>query len=189
MVEMSRLERLLVNSPVMTVFHRDVLQRRMLALARRPIDGPLLELGVGQGVTTEGLLARVPGVAVTALEYDPVEARRALKRLGTRAQVEEGDATRLRHPDASFGTVVEMNAFHHIPAWRTALGEVRRVLRPGGQFLFTDYTSASFGGVLRHSRTYLPAAFTAEEWMLALEDAGFARIALRGEGIILGRAT
>jgi ubiquinone/menaquinone biosynthesis C-methylase UbiE len=187
MVEMDRAEKLLVHSPLVTFVHRDILLPRMLRLARVPVDGPLLELGAGPGTTTEGLLRRLPGADITALDVDAEEVERARRRLGLRASVEQGDAEHLAHPDGTFGTVVEMNTFHHIPRWQTAIREVHRVLRHRGQFLFTDYTTLAFGGAFANPR-FQPGAFTPEQFALALHEAGFATVVLRGEWVILGRA-
>jgi ubiquinone/menaquinone biosynthesis C-methylase UbiE len=49
-----------------------------------------------------------------------------------------GDAMALRFPDASFDAVVNVEASHCYPDFPRFLQEVRRVLRPGGHFLYTD---------------------------------------------------
>ena len=45
------------------------------------------------------------------------------------------DMTALPFPDASFDVVVAVHVFHLVRAWRQAVDEVLRVLRPGGVFL------------------------------------------------------
>jgi SAM-dependent methyltransferase len=40
--------------------------------------------------------------------------------------------------DASFDAVISTDVVLHLPNRRSLFGEVRRVLRPGGRFLFTD---------------------------------------------------
>ena len=37
--------------------------------------------------------------------------------------------------------VVDFAALHHVEDWQRAVSEVRRVLRPGGRFLFQEVTS------------------------------------------------
>lgn len=187
MVEMARIEKLVVNSPLFTFLHRDVAQKRLLSLARQPVEGPLLEIGCGQGATTEGLLSRLPGVSVVATDYDPEEVALAERRLAGRAKVERADATHLLYEDGAFATVVEMNALHHIPAWPQALREIRRVLKPGGQFLLMDYTRHSFLGAFAGT-SLQPGAFTATQLADALRDAGFSSVVLQGRAIVFGRA-
>lgn len=45
------------------------------------------------------------------------------------------DMTALPFPDASFDVVVAVHVFHLVSAWRQAVDETLRVLRPGGVFL------------------------------------------------------
>ncbi len=56
------------------------------------------------------------------------------------------DGRRLNWPDASVDRVICFDAFHHIPNQREALGEMQRVLRPGGIAGFAEPGR-------RHSRT------------------------------------
>src|SRR6202008_3156894 len=48
-----------------------------------------------------------------------------------------GDALRLPSPDATFDRVIAAEVMEHIPEDRTALGELVRVLRPGGSIAIT----------------------------------------------------
>lgn len=47
------------------------------------------------------------------------------------------DVTALTFADASFDLVVTQDVFEHIPEYRSAFVECRRVLRPGGRLVFT----------------------------------------------------
>ena len=49
-----------------------------------------------------------------------------------------GDAEHLPFDDESFDVVTNLESSHTYPDLRAFLGEVRRVLRPGGWFLHTD---------------------------------------------------
>ena len=48
------------------------------------------------------------------------------------------DAQALPIPDESFDAIVNVESSHCYPSMKRFLGEVRRVLRPGGHFLFAD---------------------------------------------------
>lgn len=50
------------------------------------------------------------------------------------------DAAELPFGDGSFDAFVNCSALHLIPAWREALAEARRVLKPGGRFAIMVYT-------------------------------------------------
>jgi ubiquinone/menaquinone biosynthesis C-methylase UbiE len=43
------------------------------------------------------------------------------------------DAQALPLPDASFDAVTMISMLHHVPDWRAAVAEARRILRPGGR--------------------------------------------------------
>jgi SAM-dependent methyltransferase len=47
------------------------------------------------------------------------------------------DLTALSFADATFGTVITQDVFEHVPDFRSAFREVRRVLRPDGRLVFT----------------------------------------------------
>ncbi len=51
--------------------------------------------------------------------------------------VRSEDLTRLTYPDESFDLVLTSESLEHVPDLDAALGEVRRVLRPGGRHVFT----------------------------------------------------
>jgi SAM-dependent methyltransferase len=47
----------------------------------------------------------------------------------------QGDITRLPFPTGTFDAVIAVHIFHLIPAWRDAIREVARVLRPGAPLI------------------------------------------------------
>jgi ubiquinone/menaquinone biosynthesis C-methylase UbiE len=51
------------------------------------------------------------------------------------AHLQEGDATCMEFDDSSFDFVYSFHALEHIPNYRAALCEIRRVLKPGGGYL------------------------------------------------------
>lgn len=54
------------------------------------------------------------------------------------ARFEPADAASLPFPDRSFDTVTLSNSLHHLPDPTRALGEMKRVLRPGGIMLVRE---------------------------------------------------
>ena len=106
----------------------------------------VLEFGPGFGATTEVLARRCSKLHV--LELDPGYCQRLRSRLGGRAVVTQGDATRMPFADGRFSAVVCFTMLHHIPSRELqdrALAEAARVLRPGGMFAGSDSIG---GGVL-----------------------------------------
>lgn len=188
MAKMASLERILVNSAPMAWYHVRVGLEAILEQAHRPISGPLLEVGCGAGRTTAAILDRLPRMDVTALDIDPAQVERARGRLDGRATVVVGDVNHLAFDDASFGTVIGLNVLHHVADPLAALREIRRVLRPRGQFLFMGYAWASYPSLLR--RLFPPeSVFTRQALQDDLAAAGFGGVMVRGRRLLTGRAT
>lgn len=101
----------------------------------------LLDLGVGAGRTTGALAPRVRTYLGLDLEQAMVDACRArFAREGYAFEV--GDATALSFEDASFDVVFfSFNGIDYVDGDGRArvLGEVRRVLSPGGLFVFSTH--------------------------------------------------
>jgi ubiquinone/menaquinone biosynthesis C-methylase UbiE len=62
-----------------------------------------------------------------------------------------GDAESLPFPDNTFDAVINVESSHCYPAFETFLSEVRRVLRPGGHFLYADFRERSAVDVWRRA--------------------------------------
>jgi ubiquinone/menaquinone biosynthesis C-methylase UbiE len=105
----------------------------------------VLDVGCGQGID----LARYAraGARVTGIDLTPrhVElARRHLEAAGLSGDVVLGDAEQLPFDDDSFDRASSNGVLHHTPDIAAALGELRRVLRPGGEARIIVYNRSSF---------------------------------------------
>jgi len=98
----------------------------------------VLDVGSGRGGTV-ALLAGTFGARPTGVDLSP-EAVAFCRRTHRHPHVrfEVGDAEHLPCDDASFDVVTNLESSHTYPDIRAFLGEVRRVLRPGGRFLHAD---------------------------------------------------
>jgi ubiquinone/menaquinone biosynthesis C-methylase UbiE len=96
----------------------------------------VLEIGSGAGIVAAALQQRLPNASVTASDIDPVMVAAAARRLAPypSARAVPADATALPFDDDAFDSVVSCLMLHHIIDWESALGEIARVLRPGGVF-------------------------------------------------------
>jgi ubiquinone/menaquinone biosynthesis C-methylase UbiE len=115
--------------------------RRMFADVARLADVPpgtaVLDIPCGGGFAFRGLR---PGQAVryVAADISPYmlgQARHEAGRRGVQDAIEfvEADVTALQFDDASFDLCVTYNGLHCLPDPRAALGELTRVLKPGGR--------------------------------------------------------
>ncbi|QBI21642.1 class I SAM-dependent methyltransferase [Egibacter rhizosphaerae] len=112
--------------------------------------GTVLELGAGTGAN----LGRYPTTVTRLLltEPDPHMRRRLCGReelARSPAEVLDAPAERLPVTDASVDTVVTTMVLCSVDDVDATLAEVRRVLRPGGRFLFLEHVRASDPAVSR----------------------------------------
>jgi ubiquinone/menaquinone biosynthesis C-methylase UbiE len=114
--------------------------RRMFADVERLADAPagasVLDIPCGGGFAFRGL-RRGQAVHYVAADISPYmlgQARREAGRRGVQDAIEfvEADVTALQFADNSFDLCVTYNGLHCLPDPRAALGELTRVLRPGG---------------------------------------------------------
>jgi SAM-dependent methyltransferase len=95
-----------------------------------------LDLGCGDGTLATVLLSRTPDIRWTGLDVDPRDAARAHRR-GLYEHIHVASASAIPERDRAFDLVFSNSALEHMDGLDAVLGEVRRVLRPGGRFVFT----------------------------------------------------
>jgi len=135
-VLLNRVETLAMNNPLRSLIQRQFEARRLLEMGGAMDGGVALEVGCGRGVGAGIILDRFRADRVDAFDLDPRMVERAQRRLAARGdavRVTVGDATRIDAPDQSYDAVFDFGIIHHVPVWRHALGEIHRVLRPGGR--------------------------------------------------------
>lgn len=114
-------------------------------------SGHVLELGCGGGIN-QGLMdpARVAsysGVDPSAKGLD--FARQAAAQVGWAADIRQGVGEAIPFADASFDSVVCTLTLCTVQDQARTLAEIRRVLRPGGTYLFLEHGRAPDPGVVR----------------------------------------
>ena len=110
-----------------------------------PPQASVLEVGCGPGLLSIEL-ARTRGLEVTGLDLDPAMIERARANAdaaapggrGPAPTFVVGDVAALPFADGSFDLVVSTFSVHHWSDRQAGLGEIARVLRPGGQALIWD---------------------------------------------------
>lgn len=150
MGRMNRLARWMVNRRTASRARRVL--RRIGPHLRLAAGSSVLEIGAGGG----GLLALLHEAyhpsRLVGTDFDPDEVAASRAFLTARwgglppsIELREADALALPFPDASFDGVLAMMMLHHVEDRPTeyarrpgALREVRRVLRPGGLFVYSE---------------------------------------------------
>jgi SAM-dependent methyltransferase len=95
----------------------------------------VLEVGYGAGAVLFALAPAALELVGIDLDADPAAVRATLARRGVRADLRNGSVYELPYENAFFDLVVSYSVFEHLPEYTRALGEVARVMRPGGHFL------------------------------------------------------
>ena len=104
--------------------------------------GNVLEIAVGTGRNFEHYPADVRLTGIDLSESMVGIAKRTAESLGRQADLRVGDAQALDFPPGSFDTVVCTLSLCSVPDDRKAVGEVSRVLRPGGRFLLLEHVAS-----------------------------------------------
>ena len=107
----------------------------------RDLSGEVLEIGAGTGATLPHYPESVTRLVLC--EPDP-HMRRKLRAKAARRNVEVSDAPAdaLPMPAGSFDAVVSSLVLCSVREPRTALAEIRRVLKPGGRLVFLEHVAA-----------------------------------------------
>jgi ubiquinone/menaquinone biosynthesis C-methylase UbiE len=135
--------------------------RRLLPYRERVLsaaEGRVLEIGIGSGLNLPFYPARVS--EIVGLEPVPrlaAMARRASGHSPFPVFFVEGSAEAIPLDDSSVDTVVTTWTLCSVPEVERALGEMRRVLKPGGRLLFAEHGQAPEASVRKWQDRLTPA--------------------------------
>jgi SAM-dependent methyltransferase len=111
----------------------------------------VLEIGCGTGCDL--LQFAKHGARAVGIDITSEHLRLARSRVGGMAEILYGDARSLPFRGRSFDYVFSHGVLHHIEEPRKVVGEIFRVLRPGGQFnvhVYARWSYSSFVLMLKH---------------------------------------
>ena len=114
------------------------------------LSGCVVELGAGNGIN----FSRYPSAVerVVAIEPEPylrAKAEQAALSASVPVEVSAGTADELELPDACFDAAVACLVLCTVPDLPRALGELHRVLKPGGELRFFEHVGAPGGAKAR----------------------------------------
>ena len=103
----------------------------------------VLEVGCGRGGGCDYVFRAGAPEAVTGLDFSAQAVSLCRESFAVPGlSFEQGDAEALPFPDASFDIVLNVESSHCYGSMERFMGEVARVLRPGGFFLWADMRPA-----------------------------------------------
>src|SRR5262245_27416976 len=110
-------------------------------LLRLPADAKILELGCGPAHMWRECSSRIPtgwDITLSDLSSGMVDAAwRNLVVTGRAFNFKEIDAQEIPFADEKFDAVIANHMLYHVPDRSKAIGEIKRVLRPGGHLIAT----------------------------------------------------
>ena len=135
----------------------------MIRALKLPRGAQVLEIGCGRGVALPVLDDRLEPVELIGLDIDGAllaEARVRVRNTCTYATLVEGDVRDLPFEVGRFDLVIDFGTCYHVSdtmdGRREALGEVARVLRPGGLFVHETRVAQRLAHPLRSFGRALP---------------------------------
>jgi len=122
---------------------------RAMALEMYPSHEGMRVLDVGCGTGAQLSAYAEAGCLVSCVDLSPGMLGVARRRLGAKADVREGSGTEIPFPDDSFDLATISFVFHEVPFEDrvSILGEMRRVVRPGGGILVIDFLPGPYRGL------------------------------------------
>lgn len=156
-------------------------------------DGDLLETAAGTGRVTRALAQAAPHARITATDLnEPMLHRAALAVSAPNVAWRQADAQALPFADAAFDAVVCQFGVMFFPDKAAGFSEARRVLRPGGRFVFSAWDRLEANDLSLAVNRAVAALFPddpprfiarvpfgyhdSREIRAALADAGFGRV-------------
>lgn len=181
--------------------------RRWRAYVRRSValtagaftPGPtdrVLDAGCGTGLLLHRLRARHPSLGLHGVDLTRSTLQVARRRLPGGTPLVQAPAEALPYRDGVFDAWVSSSVLHFVPSPGAGFHEARRVLRPGGTLVLTDWcrdytTIRLLDAYLRWRDPAHVRAYTAKELRRMLEGAGFrvGRVERRRIGLFWGVMT
>jgi len=146
-------ERLVVNNPLRVWEQRLEVQRLRGLMPLEP--GSLaLEIGCGRGVGAGLILKEFRPSMVHCMDLDIRMVRQAKRYLSAQKKKTSllvGDTSALPLQSGTVDAVFGFGVLHHVVDWRSALGEIARVLKPAGVYFLEElYPAVYLNFITRH---------------------------------------
>lgn len=99
----------------------------------------VLDLGCGTGVLLQQLADRYPTAQLAGLDTSAAMLAIARHKLPSSVELQLGEVDQLPFQDHAFDWVISTSAFHYFRNPSQALREMKRVLKPQGHLVLTDW--------------------------------------------------
>jgi ubiquinone/menaquinone biosynthesis C-methylase UbiE len=119
---------------------------RQIGMKMYPPQEGMHVLDVGCGTGTNLMLYHEAGCKVFGIDLSPAMVEVAQKKLGDRAEIRQGDASKMAYPDGLFDLVIGFLTLHEMPSQirLAVISEMARVMKPDGRILLIDHHPGPF---------------------------------------------
>jgi ubiquinone/menaquinone biosynthesis C-methylase UbiE len=136
----------------------------------------VLEVACGTGAVTRGLLGRLPASArlvATDLNQGMIEVARSLTPADPRLEWRAADGTALPFADGEFDAVVCQFGIMFFPDKLAGMREARRLLKPGGRYLFNVWDAFEHNAFGRVTHATIASFFESDPPAFYLTPFGY----------------
>lgn len=149
------------------------------------LSGTVVEIGPGAGTNLSYYPRNVRWIGIEPNPFMHPHLKQEAERLGLQnLELRQGSAEQLNLEANSVDAVVSTYVLCSVDNLAAALQEIRRVLKPGGRFLFIEHVAAECGTWTRRVQNGVEPAWKIlfdgchpnRETGLALEEAGFEKV-------------
>lgn len=130
-----------MNNPLRGVIQKKYEMKNLKNFSELKQNQKVLEVGCGQGVGAQLIIQNFLPSEYHGIDLDEKMIQRAQKKGIKGTLFQAASVTDLPFDDGYFDAVIDFGVIHHVPNWQDALQEIKRVLKPGGEFLFEDLSS------------------------------------------------
>jgi len=171
-------ERWVVNNPLRVLEQRYQVRWLQKALAL-PAGATILEVGCGRGAGAALIQEHFRPAVLHAQDLDEKMIRKAKKYLSPQQHAGiflfVGDVRHLPYRNAVMDAVFCFGVLHHVPDWQGTLGELARVLKPGGALYLEELYPAVYQNFITRHLLLHPAEnrFGSQDLHAALREMHF----------------